>query len=242
MQDTPAASEVMQEIPLIELFREGYTLAAKLQALARDLMDEGWASAHPRSLELLDSPVRERIERLLDKRPNYLEILEDGCLAARPFQRKREIEETRVAFEMAALIGRLMVDHLGLDVERAMEEGAASETEPPRFSTYLLTLLAWHSTRSALRGDPLPPDVASDFLRNVAARRTAPPQAATQALEILLRTMGSSFQLTEAERTILRSFGRAALERLSAECGSMDPGVPVHPRSVSCLLLEVKES
>ena len=237
-----AASEVLREIPLIELFREGYTLAAKLQASARELTEEGWASAHPRSLEMLDSPVRERVERLLDKRPNYLEVLEDGRLAVRPFRSRREIEETRVAFEMAALVGRLMVDHLGLDVERAMEQGAVSETEPPRFSTYLLTLLAWHSTRSALRGDPLPADVASDFLRQVAASRTAPPQAARQALETLLTKMGSSFKLTEAEKTILRSFGLAALERLSAECGAMDPDVTLDPRSVSCLLLEVKKN
>jgi len=239
---SPEAIAVLREIPLIELFREGYTRAAKLQKSARNLMDQGWASAHPNSLELLDSPVRERIKRLLDTRPNYLEILEDGRMAARPFRRQIEIDETRVALEMASLIGRLMVEHLGLDVEQAMEQGAVSETETPRFSAYLLTLLAWHSTRSALRGDPLPPDVATDFLREIASARTAPPQAAAEALETLLQKMALSFALTETETTILRSFGRAALERLSAECGSMDPSIPVDSRFVNCLLVEVKES
>ena len=242
VDDIPGASDVLSAVPLLELFREGFTQASKLQASARQVLKDGWAAGNARALELLDSPVRERIEMLLDKRPHYLEILDDGRLAARPFRRQFEIEETRLAVELASLVGRLMVEHLGLDVERALEGGTTPSLDPPRFSAYLLTLLAWHSTRSTLRGDPLPPDVATEFLREIASTRSAAPQAAEQALEALLRKMAPAFGLSDEETTILRAFGRSALERLSAECGSMNPDIPVDPRYVSCLLLEEIES
>jgi hypothetical protein len=36
----------------------------------------------------------------------------------------------------------------------------------------------------------------------------------------------------------LGSFVRACRERLAAECGSLDPGVPLDRRLVHCLLLQ----
>jgi hypothetical protein len=239
--DEPGAASLLAEVPLIELFREGYAQAAQLQRVATALVQEGWASAHSDALALLDSPLRDRIERLLDRRPNYLELLEDGRFAARPFRKLREIEETRVALELAQLVGRLMVEQLGLDVERAVEDGRAAQTEPPRLSTYFLTLLAWHSSRGVLRGDPLPLEVFADFLRQVASRRTAPAQAAEQALGRLIGELEPAFELRGPETAMLRSFGRAALERLSAECGALDPGAPPSAGSVGCLLLEARE-
>jgi len=41
---------------------------------------------------------------------------------------------------------------------------------------------------------------------------------------------------------VLTAFGRACCEELAAECGALDPGVPVDPRYVSCLLIEHEPS
>ena len=238
VDDPPAVAQLLERIPLIELFREGYSRAARLQLAARQLVDEGWASTHPRSLELLDSPVRDRVRWLLALRPHYVELTEDGRAAARPFRRLREIEETRMALELATLVGGIMVERLGLDVARVLEDGGAEEAQPKQFSTYFLTLLAWHSARGELRGDALPPEVAADFLRNVASRRTAAPDAAERALARLVQKMEPAFALSASDSALLRSFGRAGLARLSAECSALDPGLPISPRHVSCLLLE----
>lgn len=233
----PEIRRVLDDVPLIELFREGYARAARLQLAARGLVEDGWAQAHPRALEMLDPPLGERIKLLLAYRPHYLEVLPDGRGAARPFRRLREIDETRAALELARLVGTVMVERLGLNLEQILD-GNAAEDHPPLFSTYFLTLLAWHSTRGELRGDALPPDATADFLRNVASRRTAPPDAPEIALDRLITKMTQAFAFSAAESALLRSFGRAALERLSAECSALDPGLPVDSRHVSCMLFE----
>jgi hypothetical protein len=101
----------------------------------------------------------------------------------------------------------------------------------------LTTLLAWHATRGELRGDPLPPDVVADFLRTIASRRTAPPEAPARALDSLLEQMTRAYRLDQRELSLLQGFGRYCLEQLAAECGSLDPGIPLDNRAVGCLLV-----
>jgi len=235
--DSATARTVLTGRPIIELFREGYARAVELRERAGALARSGWAAAHPRALELLDLPIRARIEGALRPRPQY--VVEDGEKTVwRPFRTPAEIEETRAAIEMAELVGRLIVDGLGLDVARVLDHARAPGDDPPQFSTFMLTVLAWHSARGETRGDALPDDVVAEFLRTVASRRTAAEDAPAHALEALIVTWADAFSLTERETALLRSFGRAGLERLSSECGGLDPGVPVDARYVSCLLLE----
>ena len=128
-----------------------------------------------------------------------------------------------------------MVDSLGLDVDQVLALELPDGTDPPRFSTFLLTFLAWHAVRDDLRGDPLPSDVLSDFLRNVASRRTADPDAPARALESLVHRLVKTFDLGPRRMALLTSFGRACLEQLAAETALLDPAVPVDPRYVRCL-------
>ena len=237
--DESKAAEVVVRVPLIELFREGYGQAVELQRRAHELSRTGWARIHSSALELLDSPIRERIAALLQPRPEYLEIGEDQATASRtrPFRSLSEIAETRVALELAEFLGQLMVDHLGLDLEHAIGRELPDRADTPQFSTFLLTFLAWHAVRDELRGDPLPHDVLADFLRNVASRRTAAPDAPTRALEALTHRLVESFDLGSRQLALLSSFGRACLEQLTAQTASLDPGIPVDPRYVSCLLI-----
>jgi hypothetical protein len=237
--EADAASDVVTRVPLIELFREGWARAVELQRRSRTLTREGWAAGHPRALEMLDSPVRERLEALLEARPSYYEIGDDESAAGlRPFRSTADLDETAVAVEIAEVVGGLLVDRLGLDVRRALDEERPERAEPPRFSTFLLTFLAWHAARGELRGDPLTEDVTSDFLRTVASRRSAGPDAAARALDALVQHVQRTFDLEPRPTAVLVSFGRACLEQLSAECGALDPGIPVDPRFVSCLLIQ----
>jgi len=227
----------LETTSVIQLFRAGYARAVELQDEARDLTRNGWAAAHPRALELLEPRARALLHGLLEPRPLYLEP--DGT--ARPFRTLAEIEECRVSLRSAALIGRLMVDRLGLDVGRVVDDCTAAGTDPPRFSAFLSTLLAWHAVRSELRGDALPGDVVADFLREIASRRSAPADAPRLAMEALVSRMAESFTLSSDETDLLRGFGSAAVERLVEECAGLDPGVPVDPRYVTCLLLNTEE-
>ncbi len=236
VDDPRRLGALLAEVPLVELFREGHARAAELQTRARELIDHGWAASHERACELLDSPLRERVDALLIHRPKYLEIREDGSGVPRSFLASAEIEETRLALDMAEVLGQVLLSDMQLDPEAALAAG--SHVIRPTFSTLFLTALAWHSTRDALAVAPLPPDVVADFLRNVASRRTADPEASGRALTALTRKLASRrATLSTRELAVFQAFGRSALERLSAECGGLDPGVPVDPRSISCILL-----
>jgi hypothetical protein len=232
-----AVREVVSETPMAELFREGYARAVELQNRARALTRDGWAAAGPRALELLEPADADEIRGMLAARP----VHRDPAGAARPFRTLEEIAAGRAVLETAELIGRLMADRLGLDVAQVVRECDAAGSEPPRFSAFMLTLLAWHAARSQLRGDALPPDVATDFLREVASRRTAPVDAPARAMDSLVGRMVGAFELSKREAALLRDFGDACVARLAEECAALDPGVRIDPRFVTCLLLKIEE-
>lgn len=231
------ARQLLEELPAIELFREGHARAVALRERARSLAGRGWAAAHPRAHDLLDSPLRERLAALLQPRPLYLELGDEGA-RPRGFRSLAEIEETRVVVELAELLGRIFVERLGLDVAGVLRGAELASSDPPRFATYLLTALAWHSTRGQLSIAPLPLEVAIDFLRDVASRSTAEPDALARALETLVRSVEQTLALTPRESALLVAFGRSCLERLAAECAPAGLAPEPDPRRLSCLLLE----
>jgi len=230
--DPASAATTVDEIPLLELFREGNQAIARVQTRARRLVDAGWAAFHPRALELLDTPLRERIAALLAPRPGYLELAApEGAPKLRDFRRAAEVEETERAVLVAEAVGRLLVERMELD------PAMLSTLDHPRFGTLLLTALAWHATGGVAGFDPLPQETVAAFLRTVASRRTAPAQAPDRAWRSLLSALASLHHLPAEETALLDGFGRACLEQLAAECSSLDPGVPVDPRFVSTLLV-----
>jgi hypothetical protein len=225
----------LEETPLIELFREGYAAVAKLQTRARALVESRWTEGRPRSVDLLDSPIGERVRALLGPRPLYVEV--EGGGEPREFRSLAEIRETEAALDMAEVVGELLTRLLGPGFGAAAGNGPDGTAHPPRLSTYFLTLLARHASAGELSGNPLPRAVVADFLRNVASRRTAAPDAPERALESLLRALAERLRPTSREITLLRGFGRFCLERLAEECAALDPGVPVDRRYVSCLFI-----
>jgi len=230
------AAEVLAEVATIDLFREGFAGAVELQRRARHLTSAGWAQGHARALELLDPPIRGRVEGLLERRPMFFEYEDGETGHLREFRSAAELEQARVAVEMTEVLGRLLIEHMGLELERVLE-ATPEAADTHRFSTLLTTLLAWHATRAEVRGDPLPADVVADFLRTVASRRTAAPEAPERALQNLLGDLRETYGLSVRESSVIEGYGRYCLERLGEECGGLDPGVPVDPRTVGCLLV-----
>jgi hypothetical protein len=236
---TEQAASVVAEVPVLELFREGYAKASELRQRARRLMGEGWAAAHPHASELLDPPILARVRALLTPPPSFVGVDEAGQLdLARDFRSLSEIEETRVSLEMAEDVGDLLFHHMGFDAAALIDAKDPRRAEPPRLSALLLTALAWHAARGELRTDPLPADVVADFLRNVASRRTASAEAPQRAFERLLRGLAERYPLDHRQAAVIQGFGRFALEELREACAGLDPGVPVDPRFVNCLLID----
>lgn len=229
VRDPDAAADVLTRVPAVELFREGYARAAALRARAKRVAGEGWASRHSRAFDLLESPIRARVRGLLYPRPLYHDPDVETEIAYRDFRSLAEIDEARAALDLAEVAGRVLLERLGFPPS-AVESGAT-------FSTLLLTALAWHAARGAPRAEALPADVVSDFLREVASRKTAPVGAPGRALAALLDRLERDGIATHDERRILEVFGHACLDRLAADCGSLDPGTPITPLTVGSLWL-----
>lgn len=228
----------LDRVAFIEWFRRGHAEIAALKRRAHALLERGWASVHTGALDLLDPPIRPRIEGLLLDRPCWYSLdAKRADEAFREFRVPEEVEETRGAVELAETVGTLFVDRLGLDVPRVLADAAARSRDVPRFSTLLATLLAWSAARDEVTLAPLPGDVVADFLREVASRRTAPPDAPERALDALVGRIEARARLDPRERGVFHGFGRACLERVAEECGGLDPGAPVDDRHVTCLWL-----
>jgi hypothetical protein len=146
-----------------------------------------------------------------------------------------EIDETRAAVDFADLVGRVAVDRLGVDVAAAARP--RPDAAPPTFSALFLTAMARHAVLGERTAEPLDAATACEFLRRVASRRTAPPDAAEQAMASLLASAADGGAYGPQEIAALRLFGHACLDRLREECGGLDPGTPPSPRTVTCLAL-----
>jgi uncharacterized protein DUF6178 len=233
-----AAAAVLAEVPVVELFREGYGRAAALQSRARVMLKDGWGRGAARAEELIDAPLRARVRALLLPRPLYVAFAEgEEAVAARDFRTLAEIDETRVTLELCETLRETLLTRRGSSVADILNDERRPLEDTARFSTLLLTALAWHATRGELRVDRLPSDLVADFLRTTASRRTADPAAQERAMSRLVEALELESGLSRLPAATLRAFGTTCLERLAADCATLDPGLPATPRVVGCLRL-----
>jgi len=236
--DGPDAGAVLADVPMVELFREGYARAVALQNRTRVMLRAGWGAGAERALDIVDAPLRGRVAALLDARPLFLPVSEaDAQSVARDFRTGAEVEETKVTLELLEALGETLLTRRGTSAAELLRDERKPFEDLPRFSTLLLTALAWHATRGELRVDRLPGELVADFLRTTASRRTADPGAPERAMSRLVAALAEDAELERRPAATLRAFGTTCLAWLSADCGSLDPGAPVTPRVVGCLRL-----
>ena len=238
IRDGNAAAPVLAEVSVVELFREGYALAAGLQSRARIMLKSGWGRGHAKAEELIDAPLRARVKALLLARPLYVAFAEgEEAAAARDFKSVAEIDETKLTLDLCDALGATLLTSRDVTAASLLDEERRPFEDTPRFSTLLLTALAWHATRGEARIDRLPSDLVADFLRTTASRRTADPGAPGRAMSKLLEALETDTELARRPAAAFRAFGTTCLDRLAADCANLDPGTPATPRVVGCLRL-----
>jgi hypothetical protein len=225
----PAAAQVLVDVPALELFREGY---ARTQALA-DRARRGAAKA----IDLIDPPLKQRVAALTGPRPLYIETKDDGETRARDFRRMVEVDETALTLDLVEALTKLLIDNRRTTAKALLAEERQPFEDAPRFSTLLLTALAWHAARGEIKIDRVPADVVADFLRTTASRRTAPADAPARAMDKLTDALSREAGLDRRTGAALAKFGTSCLDRLAADCAGLEPGTPVTPRVVGCLRL-----
>lgn len=198
------ALPTLARVPVIELFREGYALAAHLAGEASQLLREGWPAAATDGIEWLDSPLREQVQALVLTRPCFLEISSGGTPRARPFRSVGELEESSLALDLARALGTLFVEQLGMDLERAVVEAR----RPPlhRADVWFRTLLARHQATGEISLAPLAPEQAA---RSVTRLR----EEGGEAPERLV----ADLPLDPRARALLAAYGRSSIEQLAVD-------------------------
>jgi len=225
-------------VPVIELFREGYARAVALASRARLMLKQGWGGGHPKAIDLIDAPLRARVAALLLPRPLFVALIDGDTEApTRDFRNLAELEETRITLDLLDALGETLLTRRGIAPADILNDELKSLEVTPRFSTLLLTALAWHAARGEVRVDRLPTEVVADFLRTVASRRTADPEAPARTMTKLIDTLAAEAGLPRRSDAALRAFGATCLDRLAVDCATLDPGMPATPRVVGCLRL-----
>jgi hypothetical protein len=157
-------------------------------------------------METLDAPIRQMVGALLERRPRFHDAARSGPSAPpRDFRSLEEIEESRVALDIAESLGEVVHSILGWNLAVAFEESQASGA-PPRLGRFFLTSLAHHDLGRGLRTGPLAPEEASRFREKVAERSRADAM-----LDSFLDAIRSAAGLGSRDVPALRAFGRAAL-------------------------------
>jgi hypothetical protein len=238
IRDGAAAAPILIEVSAVELFREGYALAVALQNRARIMLKTGWGGGAAKVEELIDPPLRARVRALLLARPLYVAFSDvEEAAAARDFRTLAEIDETKITLELCEALGETLLTRRRVTAADLLNDERLPFEDTPRFSTLLLTALAWHAIRGELRVDRLPTEVVADFLRTTASRRTADPEAPARAMSRLVEALEADAELARRPAATLRAFGTTCLDRLATDCANLDPGTPVTPRVVGCLRL-----
>jgi len=237
VRDGASGARALRDVTPVELFREGYAKTVVLRSRAQAMLQAGWGQGFPKAEELLEAPLRARVRGALAAHPLYVVLADDGPGDPRPFRSQAEVEETHVTLDLCETLGLVLLTHRETTASALLTGEKRPFEDVPRFGTLLLTALAWHATRGRIAIDRLPGDVVSDFLRTIASRRTADGEAPARAMTRLIDALTAESKLGRLSAAALRAFGTTCLDRLAADCGNLDPGLPATPRVVGCLRL-----
>lgn len=136
----PRAAAVLQELPLREIFRAGYSLTLKLQKQARDLVARGQITiVEDRPASLLSSETQELLEALSQRRPQR-NLEDEGW-----FRTQSDIEKAAQSLALVAIKELFCYGILGITREQiakvAYIEGLAVGPTGVSFDNLLAMLI-----------------------------------------------------------------------------------------------------
>jgi hypothetical protein len=136
-----AAMKVIETVPLARVFQTGFSLGLDLKRKARFFCEKGWLGALDRKEQVLDSPLRETVQGLLRKKPEF--FCEPCGAVYHPFERLEEVALVEDRLDKVGILGRGVHDSLGITAEEINQVSSMSLFLPdPPLSAIWLTVFA----------------------------------------------------------------------------------------------------
>ncbi|MBI5488550.1 MAG: hypothetical protein HY905_14550 [Deltaproteobacteria bacterium] len=226
----------------LDLFQVGHSVVLDLNRRAVALRKTGWLARIPDGVRLLEAPLRQAYEACRLPRPRrFAGVDEDGKPRMEPLATMAEVDESRRALETIDVLGRLLIDGLGLPADFS-ETINLSGCLPDSWSELtagdiLRTALVHGAATGAVAF--VPPDAGEllSFVRQAVASGTLRETFRGEAVDLLLSRLPGPTAATD--RAVLASYLAGVLDRLAEELAGVDASRPIDPRFVGGLVRRV---
>lgn len=238
-QENPIeARSILKKIPVTRIFQVGFSLTLDLKKKAQLIVHKGWLADLPRKEETLDSPLKETIKGLLQKRPMFFNEAK-GIFTL--FADLSEIRLTAERLEKISFLGRIIHDLFGIPASAIAEVEKISYFFPdPPLSTICLTYFA----HSLLYGRKKLAPLSQAELQKIYERMRQNELLADRTKIINLwkeLTMGEitaqGNNLDERSEEILRWWLNFLYQKLYSCLGHIFPGERIDPRAIDVFLV-----
>jgi hypothetical protein len=244
--DAEGAVRLLEELPVLVLFRAGYSRALDLQSRARSICRE-LKSIHPRlQPDFFGMPLDDVIAGLSGKRPLYYTGYEEADNSLhREFEKIEDIDDMNRALDEASVIKKVLFDCFALGAPGALEDlttrSALEDAGDLRALQLFNTALVRHVLYGITGTAPVNASELRQFLSMVLTAGTHAQTVSGRISEALLADtvdwLRRQYRMLEEDVTALKSFVRSCLGRLEEECGALAGADEIEPRYISAVLL-----
>ncbi|MDI6789833.1 MAG: DUF6178 family protein [Thermodesulfobacteriota bacterium] len=240
------AREILQAIPLTEIFRFGYAQAIALKKKAISMVNKGYVE---KNLSPADEPWRSLLTGLLRRHPLYYDPFGENRMGRdddyRDFGTLREVEEAKERLGEAELIGRLMKERLtdyGLIKDLPLAACNIQMALDLTWSVILFTVASQKLLSNTPHLWPLTVEELHALFPRLWAEgsketgRKLSPDIKEEMEKILLEP---HFSPTPEEQGRITRYLEACHERIEEDMGFLDIHTPMDPRYIHVLLVKV---
>jgi hypothetical protein len=245
-EDTNQGATILQRLYLKQIFQVGYSRTVQLSRRAQRIVANEWFPEGKASLTLLDTPYREAVEGLLQKRPVFFQGLVDPSSADyRHFQTLHDVSVSEDCLGTIEFILHLHSTVYGFSYDK-LRTSDLTGCSPPHwdditFRTITLVGLTNYLLKGTLDFIPLNPEEVRAVIKQILQHNergdivpALRPGVVDQLQHYLHRLMEGD-QPHDISRAWL--YWQQCLEAFVDEFGLLDLNTPIDPRFVKGLLV-----
>jgi hypothetical protein len=214
------------------VFRLGAGQVDRVARAARAMVRKGWPQGKMERLLLLDSPLREVLNGILRKRPQWYCAGDKGFC---DFSNLREVELAERSIAKAGFLGRYLIETVHFRLDDLGRAAHDIEEENLRASTIFLTALVNAALDRGFRFAPIPRAEAARGLALLWDRDDPPRRMKAEMAEAAMSWSTAQVEMTDEERRFLEEFISEAFSLLEEQFGNLPPGATPDPRFLAGL-------